>query len=83
MKLPGRLTEKHIKAAMDRNDTVMFYQKKLLNIEEIWIQILKEKKNAGKDSGHNKLSNGTEKGKGLLRSDSDSSYGDSTKRSKG
>lgn len=83
MKLPGRLKERHIKAAMDRKDKIMIYKGKVLNVEEIWIQILKEKKNVRTDSGHNELSDGAKKSKGLLRSDTDSGDGDSTKRSKG
>lgn len=83
MKLPGRLTERHIKAAMDRGDKIMIYKGQVLNVEEIWIQILKEKKNVRTDSGHNELSSGTKKDPELRRSDIDSSDGNSTKRGKG
>ena len=83
MKLPGKLTERHIKAAIDRKDKVMFYHGKLLRVEELWIQIQKEKKNVKSDSGHTGFPDGTKKNKGLLRPDTNNGYGDSSKPSKG
>jgi hypothetical protein len=55
MKLPGKLTEKHIKAHMDMDNSYFFYKNQKIDVKKIWEEIQK-----GKKSKKEKISASTE-----------------------
>jgi hypothetical protein len=77
MELPGKLTKKHIEAAINRGDEILIYKHQRIDVAEIWKQ-LKERKGGGRVRRHNGFSNESQENKNIRKSDTDSGNADST-----
>lgn len=49
MTLPGKLTEKHIEAAVNRGDKYIIYRNGQIDVDKLWKEITKEKERAGRN----------------------------------
>jgi hypothetical protein len=80
MKLPGRLTVKHIKAHKDMGNKFFIYKHQKIDVEKTWNEIEKDKKSGTKDGDrYNGISSKVEKNTKLRRSDIDSSNSSGSK----
>jgi len=61
MKLPGKLTERHIKAHVDMGNTYFFYKNIRYNAAKLWRQICEEKKASKKEEVKNAKSESRDK----------------------